>query len=77
MLLGFRAGGRLSHTTDAIGRRIPKSESFIDYDESDHAVWDVKPFSEDTTWIEVGKERNYVPSAADVVVVDNEEPSEE
>ena len=66
MTLGFRAGGRLVHTTDASRRRIPKSESIIDYDETDHAVWDVKPFTEDSDWIEVGKERNYVPTSADV-----------
>jgi len=66
MLLGFRAGGRLVHSTDASRRRIPKSESAIDYDETDHAVWDVRPFVEDSGWVEVGKERNYVPTPADV-----------
>jgi CCR4-NOT transcription complex subunit 6 len=66
MQLGFRAGGRLVHSTDASRRRIPKSESAIDYDETDHAVWDVRPFVEDSGWTEVGKERNYVPTPADV-----------
>lgn len=66
MLQGFRSGGRLVHSLDAQRRRIPKSESIIDYDETDHAVWDVRAFMEDAGWTEVGKERTYVPSPADV-----------
>lgn len=53
------------HKTRAAGNTLENPQE-VDFDPTDHAVWDVKPFQEDNQWIEVGKDRNYVPMSKDV-----------
>jgi len=65
-MVGFNGRTRGGLSKEAQARRYTKAEAPIDYDENDHLVWDVRPFVEDLGWIEVGKERSYVPTPADV-----------